>query len=856
MAAPAVGQSRGNGVIPSLTEDELKQTREYEKILRLRDDIFGGRHPRLKVPTHLLGKKGPKVNVALPRQSPRPAAVEPKPVASIITSSFTPPAASAPAKPPAVPLITTVATPSGIDPILLTKSDDLVKAEINLLRQRIERHLKDQGEGRKVGLPSGDTAPDLDVAHVLAQAQEIVKPDTAPEVHDRDLAVESAGASAVASDSVDENSFYSSLQNDSSVAEADEHLDRATEHAQVMQRQHVHSPTSPNDAALRMARRPAPRKEPGRGADSLSSPDDDLYVHLDTVPPVLGRGDESVPYVPARRASRDNLGQSEPEASRARETRPSVRVARPNPADHAGQIPRPFAQPNPVESPRRRTPPVADLSPAIPVFQNHIRSPLAPQPARVSPLAVAHTPAAPQPDHAMYHDDSQPSPEALRQEHRPRKRRRAEGDNGERRRPPSPRHISLSPEPYIKPEPVSPQPMYLTEIRPARQRPAPHVPLSPELSSAREVGSRSAMTLRRDLEGMVHRYDDRYELDSPSATAPILRTTRATLQRPIVYEQDGPRYRSTRYARPAHSPTSPLGSYVAAEAYPPVAAYPMAYRPSAGAGPIRHLRPEPSPSPRRPHRSPPLEYTSFRAPSRVESTRHIWVEPETVARRPPYLLSRRASDMNPYYEPARISLAGPSRTVEEPYGEPRSMRRASVKPVMVPSERVASVAAYSVPDYPARSGEISRAHNAFLEPAEVASRRRFVAQVDDEVAPRSTTVRRLPSGRADSVVYTLPPEYRTERERESVHPEPMLARTYAGSFRREMGAPAPREYSVRPGATVLREYNGLPGDGYAYVPETRVRRYADDGVYAESTRMAVENGHEYHEEARRASYRL
>lgn len=98
---------------------------------------------------------------------------------------------------------------SEINPILLTKSDDLVRAELGLQRQRLERTLRDQLELRKQESkqkPSAqDTKPDFDVSEVLKQAQEIVRP----------VSLTDPSETAGQNDSFDDNSYYSSKAPDS-----------------------------------------------------------------------------------------------------------------------------------------------------------------------------------------------------------------------------------------------------------------------------------------------------------------------------------------------------------------------------------------------------------------------------------------------------------------------------------------------------------------------------------------------------------------------------------------------------------------------------------------------------------------
>lgn len=105
---------------------------------------------------------------------------------------------------------------SSIDPVLLTKSDDLIRAEHRLKRQRIERSIKEAGQANKVarrdGMPDKDLeissgANSINVAEVYEKALAIVKPISGlvtPQVAD------DTSAEAAVSDS---NSYYSSQGN-------------------------------------------------------------------------------------------------------------------------------------------------------------------------------------------------------------------------------------------------------------------------------------------------------------------------------------------------------------------------------------------------------------------------------------------------------------------------------------------------------------------------------------------------------------------------------------------------------------------------------------------------------------------
>jgi hypothetical protein len=103
----------------------------------------------------------------------------------------------------------TLASKSGIDPVLLTKSADLIRAETQLKRQRIERQLKDTADQRRHApffKNQEDMAPLVDLTETFEKALELVKPISGLKPR--------ANAQTAASDSFDENSYYSSQAND------------------------------------------------------------------------------------------------------------------------------------------------------------------------------------------------------------------------------------------------------------------------------------------------------------------------------------------------------------------------------------------------------------------------------------------------------------------------------------------------------------------------------------------------------------------------------------------------------------------------------------------------------------------
>jgi hypothetical protein len=207
MAKVAVAPAATNGA--TLTAEELREILEYERIVQFRDAVMAGAHPRVKIPPHLLAKQNNPPQIASsPNHSTTRANL---PAHSTAGSHFE---GSTPLynKPPNnqrsgggahIPM----SSKSEINPILLEKSDDLIKAEIQLQRQRIERALREQIEQQRIAakalLQTSESLPNFDLSEVLSKALAIVHPSTTAEAP-------SVGAHSSASDSFDENTFYSS----------------------------------------------------------------------------------------------------------------------------------------------------------------------------------------------------------------------------------------------------------------------------------------------------------------------------------------------------------------------------------------------------------------------------------------------------------------------------------------------------------------------------------------------------------------------------------------------------------------------------------------------------------------------
>ncbi|KAL5117784.1 hypothetical protein ACEQ8H_004258 [Pleosporales sp. CAS-2024a] len=191
--------------------DTLREAAFLQQLLKIRDDVFASKHPRIHLPAKVIEQVAPRL--PQPPQPTPPATVTtngtpngvsasqllpPRPDSSLQAPSaankFVPPA---PAQRPFLATCTT----SSIDPVLLTKSDHLIRAELQLKRQQIERLLKDQFDKKGRGNDADEREAHLDVEQCLIQAQLRVPPVSGI----RSTTNHSDGA-----ESFDENSYYSS----------------------------------------------------------------------------------------------------------------------------------------------------------------------------------------------------------------------------------------------------------------------------------------------------------------------------------------------------------------------------------------------------------------------------------------------------------------------------------------------------------------------------------------------------------------------------------------------------------------------------------------------------------------------
>lgn len=445
-----------NGFTP-LMPSILNEDAEYEKILKLRDEVFAGVHPRLTVPAHAIRKvlsplpttqlaNVSHTNVPPPFVAPPPTSqLQPQLPGLSLNDEDIGQSQSTQSTTEAVSSTQLRPTASGIDPVLLTKSDDLVRAETQIQRQRLEKALRDQFEQKRLDARKrpapGEAKPDFDVNAVLAKALEVAKPDSATKVS-------SPGEDVSASESYDENSLYSSRAPDSTPEVGE--LEDTT--SQPNQFSFVESSTA-NDTAEAHVRssQNVPPADLSRQVNIRSGPDHAASSSTHALP---AHNPRSYPN-----AVDLTIGDNDDDEEEEGEYSPPEAVEQVAVPHESGSFAidprsRPLRRYSELEETgvRAGSPNGSNMR----IVRNHITSPIAPQPSRVSPLAVAKQPPILQ-NHrgrnGRVHRGRDESPDVNGQNLPPKKKRKLD-------RKPEKRRRNGKGSPDIKDEPVSPPPFH------------------------------------------------------------------------------------------------------------------------------------------------------------------------------------------------------------------------------------------------------------------------------------------------------------------------------------------------------------------------------------------------------------
>ena len=877
------------------------------RLTALRDDVVAGRHPRLSIlpdPGKGKGKLPAAASGLLQRAPPalngiaRPVAPSmpvSQPVHNVTASSrpaaltqpISMPPANAPSAPKGAPYLPSAA-PKQFDPIFLAKSDVLVKAESQTKRLRLERALEDQVQKRKAAIKQKtfeqDALPAFDVVDVLRRSRDLVRPFPPRQQYTR------GGASPA--DSFDDNTLYSSQVNSSNATDDTEpsrqqkgticHLfsqGKRCRFGKTCKYLHLENDNRPH---------PSDSANSGSQANQTTRGDRPGQVQLEEALPESG----SAPVV----SQQERIKQLEAELRLIKEgqQKSPEQLTLENRNSQDGSV---YSPPGPDEfgrdtslrdplqmqqdphhpahvsahnqtAPRSRSPPRNGR-----IVRNHITSPFAPQPARVSPLAVARGPRT-SPGRSF----EQGAPSSMSK--RKRSQREDLVDQGSRK---VLRRQDASPEVRIKEEPESPPP-----LQPGRSR---RMPLAPEYQMPYPEVRRPGSALRsQPTQRPVEYYEPNEVLGQ---TQPIQRIPSQSNMRLIGedpdlrrvvserqlrmptnrneiepgYETRPARAASQLYLGPGPHATERQGSVQLQSTYSP--SRPQLLTPRANqSSPAPSQAPTMAPPPRRifvdqygqhvdterqvsvvQHRQPDYEEQNLRS----VSARHPIYEdaPRPLSVRQPTYEQTRASSVRPAYEQIRATSLHPSYGQED-LQAPGSRQvyeidsRASVRPAYEQEQLRASGVReplyhqnhMSARDYDApqsvltspRYREPSR-QNA-LDDADYDDTYdpRQPAQVIYREAPRPVYYESVHQPRSENVV-RLQSVRPTEGQYEGASAYEPLRR--ASSVR-------PMQYSEQPRIVQLSGGAQTPGSGIRYVEERPVSQAYGYGGGAAPPRFATE----------------
>lgn len=505
-ATPALAVSKPEGT--TYTDQQLENL--VNKLTTLRNDILAGSHPRLKLPIKV-GDKGrplsavPQVCASslpgLANHTLKPVPQFGSPLPRLPPNStdsktqngytITPQHSAAPST-----------NASSINPIFLEKSDALVKAEAQIERERLERALEEQAQDRKNMMRNKThdefAMPNFQIDDVLRRAHQLVKPLS----HRREGLAAGGGSST---DSFDENTFYSSQMNESTSTEG-EVVEEPKRHLRPkLCRFYLNEKPCPYGDNCQFSHDPTLKAR--ADGSSLQAPDmDHMNVGHQNKSPnkalsISGKEGKNVHTANEPTAQQQRIAQLEAELAAMKEkegqqSQQNQPVAQPSTLqdnhNHAALGPDEFGRDTSLRDQdvskasevqqhypqstreysrhdRILTPPSSNN---VRVVRNHITSPYAPQPARVSPLAVAKVSQVQQTQAEGNRTSRIPyaevvsdgSPIVSTQPLNPRKRRRGR-DVGEQNRNVAPRR-EVSPQVRVKEEPVSPPPFNQVPLRP------------------------------------------------------------------------------------------------------------------------------------------------------------------------------------------------------------------------------------------------------------------------------------------------------------------------------------------------------------------------------------------------------
>ncbi|KAI2607526.1 uncharacterized protein GGS25DRAFT_496279 [Hypoxylon fragiforme] len=859
------------GLNSSLTPADLNEIRTYEQIVNFRDTIASGKHPRIKVAKPTVPQNHTSLAAARVapsstqsqshRSIPNLNTYQAGNMQSFQTNLQQPSVNVAATGSTAIPGVSTSRPldfgKTNINPVLLDKPENSVKSQLQIKRQAIEQDLKNQFDQRKASAKGSLQTPeqilDLDLSDILAKAMTLTAVPTmaeTPNISDT-------------SDSFDNNTFYSSQhqtpdsrasprnQNTVSAPLYPSHhtpVSLAQHAAHVLQQQqfapqHLQQSTSSSQPGLLRGAQPVGamgsslQQKPNSNTLNASTRDNAVY------PTTASREDAMV----QSRQTRDVEAQVISSDSTASRSDKSGNADSDQPADHSR-----------IQNYHQLLPSAHFSERQTPVIRAHDLLPLAPQPAHVSPLAVARRPPMPEPDVSILpHAPAQVT--ALRQEHRvvTSPESSPQGDKGSRKKGKKKNKRKAETRsdapgsPYIKPEPRSPSPLSAPPFARPQKRLRSTTQQEQELMVYDEPQiERPISSLNREPYNVARRpterppygferVDDPYARQGRQSVAP----TSQRLER-AIYEERRPDGTAVQYIQRVQSPYAYATPYGAVEPRPlRAASYAtnpqyrevpyqregrMSVRPYAdrarSRSPVLIERPSPVMAPPAPPRIIVDQYgREYIDPPRASTMARHSVVPAS-----------RPGERDLLY--GRVPARAPSRMSGETYEEDGVIyRRASPtyapRRVITQPEYGLDYRSYRERDYPAQPMGVPGQE---LIPIRGTAERRMPEEIPREYLPLGVSGRPAEGMPYYNRIQSVHPDVPPRQYAASVHPE---VRRDAVPPVREFGMiPAEREelrreYSARP---VEHYYDRPPlADGEAMYMERR-RPVQQDIIYADN----------------------
>ncbi|KAI1142140.1 hypothetical protein F5Y05DRAFT_369845 [Hypoxylon sp. FL0543] len=855
-------QASQNG---ALTPADLDEIREYQKVISFRDTIVSGKHPRIKVAkpaaqqSHSLAtervasssssaqlQSAPDLNAYQVDNAHSFKANSQQPAVAVATSGSTTTAIPGVSRP-------FDSGKTGIKHVSQAKPEDLADMDLKLQRQRLEQDLKEQLNQRKAPSLPTEQLPDLDLSDILAKALTLVQATAPPTTSPPN------GTASDSSDSFDNDTFYSSPHDTPDM--------RASPRIQDIARQDVQMQDAPVPTPQSAAY--APQQEhfvPQPLHASASSYQTDFTRSVqppqpanNSRPPQQNTGglatsiqDHAV-HTPKTARERDAMTHS-------RQTRLvdaqviSSDSGAPSRSDNSGNTDSDqHADPSSrIQLPHQLLPAAQFTQQPPPLVRAHDLSPFAPQPAHVSPLAIARRPPIPEPELSILpgapaqvaalrqERGAITSPESSPQTDRAgkKKNKRKSKRKAEQRAP------DVTGSPYIKPEPRSPSPLTAPPFSRPQKRLRSSTRQEPEQLAYDEPRiERPVSGLHREQYTATHAQAElpAYGLDDPYARQ-VRQSVAPASQRldRTVYGERRPDGTAVQYIQRVQSPYGYAAPYGAVESRPlrsasysvnpqyrEVPAYQregrVSVRPYAdrarSRSPVILERRSPVMAPPAP---PPRIIVDQYGREYVEPPRASTVARQSVVPAP------RPAEREIVYE--RVPVRAPSRMPGDTFEEDGVIyRRAS--PTYAP-RRVITQPEYGLDYRSYRERDYSMqpigAQAPELIPVRGATGARAAEEVARDYHPRAASVRPAEAipyyNRLEAVRPDVPPRHYAA----SVHPE----------VRRDAAPPVPpvvREFSARPAErdASRREYSVRPVERYYDRPP-----HADEVTYIERPRAA------------------